>query len=161
MIKPNVTNSANDIDLSSFEEILRGKGAKLTKPRIAVMRCLTDATVSLSPREILEAITNDKTAPDIDQVSVYRILEAFLKFGLVHQVHPSGGFVSCTHIGCSAEFHVLVRCKICDKTEERDIPKEIFGPTQWYLRDKFGVTVEDQLIQVDGTCANCSNTERD
>ena len=120
------------------------------------MQCLAAATVSLSPREIQEAIGKDKTSKDVDQVSIYRILETFQKLGLVHQVHPSGGFIACSHINCKGELHVLIHCAMCHKTTEADIPKEIFNPIQWYLKETYGFSHQTNLFQLDGICSICS-----
>ena len=138
------------------ENIIRRSGVKVTKSRVAVMRCLTVSAMSMSPREILHAISDDKTSKDVDQVSIYRILETFQKLGLVHQVYPSGKFIACTHINCEGDLHVLVHCATCLKTEEVDIPKEIFHPTQWYLKENYGFTHPNNLFQLSGSCSACS-----
>ena len=141
------------------ENMIRNSGVKVTKSRVAVMQCLAASTLSLSPREILETIEKDTTTRDVDQVSIYRILETFHKLGLVHQVYPSGGFIACTHVNCQEELHVLTRCLSCNKTNEIDIPKEIFQPVQWYLETHCGFMYRNTLFQLDGRCATCSQAD--
>ena len=144
---------------SECENIIRNSGVKVTKSRVAVMQCLAASTVSLSPREILLAIEKDKAIKDVDQVSIYRILEAFQKLGLVHQVFPSGGFIACTHINCQGELHALTRCSSCQRTTEIDIPKEIFQPIQWYLKKSYGFNHQNDLLQLDGICVACAQSK--
>ena len=141
---------------SKCEKILKNSGVKVTKCRVAVMQCLVASPLSLSPREILETISKDRSSKDVDQVSIYRILETFQKLGLVHQVYPSGGFIACSHIDCQGELHVLIHCGSCHKTAEIDVPKEVFYPTQWYLKANYGFTYQNNLFQLDGVCSACS-----
>ena len=152
----NVTEHPEREQKANCEKIIRRSGVKVTKCRIAVMQCLATSSVSMSPREILEAIDNDKSSKVVDQVSIYRILETFQKLGLVHQVSPSGKFIACTHVNCQGELHVLVHCEKCLKTDEVDIPKEIFYPTQWYIKKNYGFTHPNNLFQLNGICSSCA-----
>ena len=145
--------------IQECEKILRDAGTKITKPRLAVMQFLATSSESLSPRQILEGINKEQeknSLPPVDQVSVYRILETFSKFGLVHQVFPSGGYIVCTHVNCQAALHILIHCTACEKTEEVDIPTEIFSPMKWYIQKQNGFTPKNHLFQIDGRCASCS-----
>ncbi len=136
-------------------DALRESGARITRPRMAVIGCLADSCDALSPREIADTITADRAAPRVDQVSIYRVLEILSRLGLVHQVYPSGGFVACTHIGCQSAFHALTRCEMCQNTEEIDIPESIMTPLRRYLGETAGFTATGQILQIDGTCRAC------
>ncbi len=132
-------------------ERLKLSGARITKPRLAVMRCLAASTTALTPREILAAIGGD----ELDQVTVYRVLETFSELGLVHQAGPAGGFVACTHLACDVALHILSHCKACDRTEEIDVPAEIMSPLRWYLTHEAKFRPEGHIMQVNGVCARC------
>ncbi len=144
------------------EQILRNSGAKVTKPRLAVINLLSTVSDSLSPREILEEINSTsgkKSNQIIDQVSVYRILDTFLKLGLVHQVFPTGGYIACTHLNCKAGLHILIHCTECQNTEEIDIPGDIFSPLKWYIEQHKKFIPKNHLFQIDGTCAHCQKID--
>ena len=141
--------------VTKCQATMRRAGAKITKSRLAVIECLSASTDALTPRQILGAIAEDSSTPDIDQVSVYRVLELLVRLGLVHQIHPSGGYVPCSHIDCPEEMHILSHCVGCDQTEEVDVPKEIFAPVQWFLSTRLNFTPKEHHLQIDGLCIHC------
>lgn len=128
---------------------LKLAGARITKPRLAVMHCLAAARSPLSAREVLEKL------PGVDPVTVYRILAAFAELGLVHQVGPAGGFIACSHLACSADMHILSHCSVCGRSEEIDVPAEIMSPVRWYLTNAAKFTPGDHVMQVNGLCGKC------
>ncbi len=142
-----------------YEELciqkLKASGARITQPRLAVIRCLAHSKDPLTPREILEEMAKDKDLAKIDQVSVYRIIEALQALGLVHQIFPSGGFVACSHLECSLDLHLLTRCVACGTTAELDVPDAVLAPMRWYLTEELGFAIKEHFIQIDGTCAKC------
>lgn len=151
-----VARSKNDSDyVSRCQEALRESGARITQPRLAVLRCLAHANESMTPREIYDEINKGDSDTKIDQVSVYRILQTLEEAGLVHQVFPSGGYVACEHVGCKGEVHVLLRCQGCGVTQERDIPSEVFAPLRWFFENRLGFSPVRKIIQIDGSCSSC------
>ena len=149
----------NDTDHSAYLEVckkvLKENDARLTQPRLAVASCLVDADKPLSPRELLESISSDKSLPEVDKVTVYRILEAFLDYGLVHQVGPKGAYVPCTHVSCSKGFHVLTRCMECGATNESHLPEELAGSLKAHLKKSLKFSPTEHVMQIDGHCRKC------
>jgi Fe2+ or Zn2+ uptake regulation protein len=142
--------------LEKWLKTLRDSGNKVTKQRRLLLECLNQATEPLSARDIMRNTEGDSQTDTLDQVTVYRILETFREIGLVHQVFPSGGYLLCDHLGCSHGVHVMLHCSSCQKHEEVEIPKEIFGPMEWYLKKQQKFTPEKHLFQMDGTCGVCA-----
>lgn len=142
--------------INQSKNALRKKGFRITKARLAVLGTLADSTSPKSPRLLFEEISNNKEAPSIDQVSVYRILDTLLEIGLIHQVFPSGGYLPCFHQSCKNTNHVLLRCKYCETIEEIDIPEEILNPIFNHLKQKKNFTPDKHIFQMDGKCRNCS-----
>ncbi len=134
---------------------LKLSGARITRPRLAVMRCLAAAEAPLSAREVLEALQAKAEAPAMDQVTVYRILSAFAELGLVHQVGPAGGFIACSHLACNIDLHILSHCTSCGRSEEIDVPAEIMSPVRWYLTNAAKFSPSDHVMQVNGLCGRC------
>lgn len=138
-------------------EALRASGARITKPRIAVIRCLADASNPLTARELFEQLKAQPDLQSVDQVSVYRILEALSELGLVHQVFPSGGYLPCLHQHCGAQLHVLTRCSNCEHIEELDVPQETLAPIVWFLKNNSGFQPDEHLFQMNGLCRRCQS----
>lgn len=141
--------------LHGCAEVLRRAGSRVTQPRMALLRCLLQAKTPLSPREILQDIQKDKTLAKVDQVSIYRNLEALSELGLVHQVSPSGAWIGCSHVDCQTPSHMLLRCSRCMTTQELDIPKEILDPLVEHLARKHSFSARQDLLQMDGVCGRC------
>lgn len=141
-------------------EVLRQSGSRVTRSRLAVIQCLAAAPRSMTPRSMLETIRRNKKLPDVDQVTIYRILEAFAELGLVHRVGPTGEFIACAHIGCANEQHILTRCLDCGRSEELDLPGEILSPVVWYLTREVGFEPSEHFLQLNGLCASCRKKRR-
>lgn len=151
-----MTDLAKNAYLKICKQILKQNGARLTQPRLAVASCLLDADKPLSPRELLERIATNKKLPEVDKVTIYRILEAFLEYGLVHQVGPSGEYVPCTHVSCPKGFHVLTHCLKCGTTNESHLPEKIATNLKSYLKDTVNFFATEHVVQIDGHCEKCN-----
>jgi Fe2+ or Zn2+ uptake regulation protein len=136
-------------------KVLKRAGARLTKPRLAVIECLEQNSAPLTTKEIIEAIQQDHQQVDIDPVTAYRILDRFCELGLVHQIAPSGRYLACTHLRCQEHYHVLLRCVTCHQVEERHVPQEVISPFFWYLSKNLQFQVQEHVFQLDGYCAGC------
>lgn len=147
----NLNEADSPLD-SKYEKILKEHQLRVTKPRKMVIQGLKKSTVPQSARELMKDLETDH---DIDQVTIYRILETFLDIGLIHQVFPSGGYLLCDHIKCQHGIHVMLHCTNCEKHSEIEIPKEIFSPLEWYLKESHAFTPNHHLIQMDGQCQHC------
>jgi Fur family transcriptional regulator, ferric uptake regulator len=145
---------------AQHEELLRTAKTKVTKPRLAVLKCLGENDNPLNPKEILSIIKSDSELEQTDLVTIYRILDTFSKLELVHQVHPSGGYLICGHPSCSKGTHILLTCNQCEQAIEVEIPNEIFSATQWYIESKFNFEINKHLFQIDGLCKSCKKTSK-
>ena len=147
---------------SSFQEMcvktLKESGARLTKPRLALIDCLANANSALSPKEIFqrtEAALAKDSSDSIDTVTVYRILDRFAELGLVHRVSPHGDYIACTHLACESSPHIMTRCIQCQSAAEMHIPEAVIAPLLWYMRTQKGFEPKEHLFQLDGLCQDC------
>ncbi len=151
------------IDKEQYLELavkrLKDAGNRITRPRKTVLACLAEARAPLSPREIIESITESDSTIQIDKVSVYRILETLLDLGLVHQVFPSGNYMACSHLSCNSKFHLLTSCSTCGLTSELDIPRKVAQPMIDHLNEEHSFKTDEHHIQIDGLCKNCQSKE--
>jgi Fe2+ or Zn2+ uptake regulation protein len=146
----------------NFKELciktLRDSGARLTRPRLALIECLANSKVPLSPKVILQKTAEQLDEQEtIDTVTVYRILDRFTELGLVHQVAPNGDYIACMHLACEASTHIMTHCLACQAAQEIHLPEEILAPMLWYLRSQNQFEVKKHLFQLDGICSACKN----
>ncbi len=141
--------------LEDCKRALKARGARVTKPRVSVIRCLSSASRPLSARDIYVQTTEQEDLVSVDQVTVYRILEMLSELGLVHQVSPTGAYMACFHHQCFHAQHVLTRCIECEMIIEIDIPQETVAPLLWYLKTELGFEADEHVFQMNGVCAKC------
>lgn len=96
----------------SAAEILRASGLRATKPRLAVLALLDDATYPLSVADIAGTLRK----PRVDQVTVYRTLETFVQAGIANHVelHQGRSFFELA----SREHHHHLVCRSCGLVED-------------------------------------------
>jgi Fur family ferric uptake transcriptional regulator len=136
-------------------EALKRSGARITKPRLAVLGCLATARHALTPRELVEKLSGTEDGAEVDQATVYRILEAFAALGLVHRIGPQGAFVACGHLDCDAELHVVTHCNSCERTQEIDLPIQLMASVRKHVQTALKFQPGDHFFQLNGTCAEC------
>lgn len=136
--------------LEDSVQLLKDRGYKITKPRLAVLDVLSKAELSLSAYDIEERIP--KNIPT-NVVTVYRVLNVFEELGIVHRIHTKEGYVRCDfelQHGC----HYFAVCDKCGRTDEflYDDPcllKKIVPKNLPFKNLK-------HITEVSGICNNCS-----
>ena len=149
-----------DLNSSDYVEsslhTLRSAGVRLTKARMAFLEELAEIKRPMRARELFDLVSKSKRVGRVDQVTVYRILDKFEEFGLVHRVSPSGGYLPCFHQNCSSSSpHILLHCSTCEKISELAIPEETLAPMLWYLKGSHGFTANSEPLQLSGVCSAC------
>jgi len=135
-------------------EAMKENNLRITKSRLAVIQCLENAVVPLSPKSIYESLLQDYHIK-IDQVSVYRILEAFLHLKLIHQVFPSGDYLSC-HTRCEMNpNHIILNCIKCNKVTEVHLDVQTISNILASVKERFSFEPINHMFQIDGTCKQC------
>ncbi len=128
----------------------------MTDTRMAVLRCIATTGRPLTAKEVFEKLSKGRSKISIDLVSIYRILQTLEEHALVHQVLPNGGFFPCLHSHCEGEAHVLALCTGCEETQELHLPDEVGADLLRYLKKAKHFTAKAPIIQIQGTCRNCS-----
>ncbi len=134
-------------------KILSKAGLKKTPGRLALIRLLLEAQGPLTHHEMhdnLEGI-------EINPVSIYRSLDAFVQAGIVHRVETgdrSSRFALCgcgTHEQGHGHCHPHFICNSCGRTEcliDQKMPE--------LAATKPGYKVETKEIYLRGLCSRCS-----
>lgn len=142
-------------------DVLRRSGGRITKPRLAVLECLADTDLSLSPADLMDKIKKGRDMPDVDLATVYRNLEALAALGLVHRVGPNGHFMACGHPTCEVDLHIIVHCTSCDANREVDVPDSLIGPVKKYIQRSTKFRFDEHFLQMNGTCPSCATHQDD
>ncbi len=134
-------------------KLLDQAGLKKTPGRIAVLNCLLSEAQPLTQQDISDMLSDFQ----INEVSIYRSLEAFLRAGIVHRIEgvdqvwrfaisqgePLGGAGAC---------HPHFVCTQCGKVEcltELEIPDITPGNSNYIVKSK------EMVLK--GSCEECVN----
>lgn len=137
------------ISVERIQAILKDAGLRCTQGRRDVLRVLLDSDAPLSHDELCACLCG----VSINRVTVYRVLESFLKAGIVHRVEAGGRvwrFAVCgaMHRG---HCHPHFICRGCGRIEcLNDCPMPEFHPC--IPRH----TVEEQEVYLRGLCDQCA-----
>jgi Fur family ferric uptake transcriptional regulator len=137
--------------------VLKSKKMRITPIREQVIGMFMDAHRALSHSDLEKKLGND-----IDRVTLYRTLTAFLESGLIHKVPDESGlqrFAYCnhdhdTHEGEHSHTHVHFNCTRCERTvclEDIHIPNV-------NLPVNFNQT--EAVFLLKGTCNLCHTEKR-
>jgi len=127
--------------------ILEKSGLKKTQSRIEVLRFYINENKALSHSEVEQELGNT-----FDRVTLYRILKAFEKEGIIHSIATEGATkyaLSHLHNNKIGENHFHFHCNKCKKTfclPETSVPKFNFPKN---------LKVTEVNLNAVGVCENC------
>ena len=127
---------------------VRDSGHRVTTGKRAVADVLHGTSEHLTVEEIVLAVRKIET--DINQSTIYRILEEFEELGLVVHSHL-GASAAVYHLAGQSHAHLV--CDNCAKTTE--IPAAEFDTIAAQLRTEFGFTLDRHHVALSGLCAQC------
>lgn len=128
---------------------LRSNGLRVTDQRRAVVSFLEGSGKSVSIKEIHRNLV--KSGVKIDEVSVYRIIEAFKDLDLIH-INSEGRVNLCSHLSCAHSFHYSTECSDCKLIMEPDLNLE----NEKALAKIFGLSLKNiKHVQVSIKCKDC------
>ena len=125
-------------------------GLKDTLPRRTVLRVLEKTEKPLTVRGILHQLRKEDTS--IGLVTIYRVIEALLRVGLVHR-HPVGGTFSLCTIPEVRGHHVLLRCLYCGNVDEAH-DHQLCRREEAIAKSR-GFRTAEHVSELVGTCSQC------
>jgi Fur family ferric uptake transcriptional regulator len=140
---PAPTISVNDIICT-----IRDRGHRVTNGKRAVADVLHNTPAHLTVEEIVLAVREIEA--EINQSTVYRILEEFEEMGLVVHSHL-GANAAVYHLAGQSHAHLV--CDNCGTTQE--VPAARFDQLARELLEEFGFTLDRHHVALSGLCANC------
>ena len=139
-----------DPSLSTIESAIRATGARVTPARVRVLGLLQSSPGSLSHSDI-EALLTKNGFPEIDRVTLYRVLDWFVDVGLAHKAANARGVFCFTAAQPNIEHtrHAHFRCNDCGKVICLDIPP----PSAPHLPSGFRLASVE--LDISGECPDC------
>ncbi|HVC49930.1 MAG TPA: transcriptional repressor [Burkholderiales bacterium] len=134
------------------EIILRKSGAPVTVARIHILAMLISERRALSHHDIRDRL---KGGPEIDRVTIYRVLEWLCSVGLAHQVASHDRLL---RFGADPannwHQHAHFRCISCDEITCLDGVQPKFD-----VPLPLGYRLKEMELTVRGLCPNCNPNE--
>ena len=128
--------------------MLRAAGARVTRPRVAILAALLDSDRALSHHEVEKRVD---LRPGIDRVTVYRVLDWLSGLGLAHKIAGAdrvSRYNAAEHVHRSHAHFQCERCGtvICLDELQRD----------FRVRVPKGFVSHEIALTVKGRCAACA-----
>jgi Fur family ferric uptake transcriptional regulator len=130
------------------EELLRARGCRATKPRVAVLQAVLDAGRPLDAAELTELA--GRSIPGIHEATVYRNITLLSDLGLVTHVHAGHG---PSLVKLADDDAILVVCRVCGTTER--LPAPAIDAFRGDVDRALGFRLEIGHFALEGICARC------
>lgn len=140
----------SDPKVENLLDQLREQGQRLTVARRALAEALVLAAGHLSADEL--AVRVQRSHPGVHRATVYRVLEAFERLGLVEHVHLGHGR-AVYHLAHEAHQHLV--CEDCGSVLEA--PASLFEGVERSIRASEGFVMRSRHFAVVGRCRQCSD----
>ncbi len=136
---------------TSITNEIRKSGKRMTRTRLAVLSMLESTKYPLSPAELYARLKKQNVA--IDQVTIYRNLNALKAIGLVRQIKLHQEDQSRYEMKDGREHHHHIRCRICGRIEDLLLCplKKLTASIQQETR----FVVGDHSLEFSGWCPQC------
>ncbi len=139
----------------SDEDLLRSRGLRVTRPRLAVLEVLTTSPGHLDVDEIAE-----KVRQRLDSVStqaVYDVLSALSRAGLARRIEPAGS--PARFEGRVGDNHHHIVCRGCGVIADVDCAMgeaPCLDPSE-----RHGFEVDEAEVTFWGLCPDCQRRRRE
>lgn len=136
--------------LAEAEQLVEGKGQKLTKIRRKVLHLLLESEEPAKAYDLLANLDGEGAAKP---PTVYRALDFLQEMGLAHKIESLNAYVACGHTK-HAHSAVFIICDACGGAEElhaTKTSKAIASETE-----AAGFTIRSAVIEARGTCRKCA-----
>ncbi len=130
---------------------LKTRGLRLTTARRMALRILSHARGPLTVDEIHRQIACDRSGPDADLVTIYRMMMKFEESGIVIRCDFNDG-QGRYELAAADHHHHHIVCRSCKKTKAIDACK--IDRTQ-YLPVDHGFTDITHRLEFFGICPDC------
>lgn len=144
--------------IDSVEEKLRSNDSKLTPKREQILRILVEySDKHLSAEEIYNLVK--EKAPDVGLATVYRTLDLFQNYEVVHGIDFGDGRKRYEFGAGEGEHnHHHLICTECGKIIE--VAEDLLGKLEEKICKQYKFEIENHELKFYGQCESCSNQYR-
>ena len=129
------------------------KKKSLTPSRILVIKTLSKSQNPKSAYDLLKEI-NDKEKTNFNISTIYRVLEFWIKLGLIHKIAAINKFLVCL-TPHEKHTHMLNFCTICERVVETCSEK--MGLNLKQSTKKINLSFDsNQSVEIPVICSKCS-----
>jgi Fur family ferric uptake transcriptional regulator len=133
-----------------YEQMLRGAGLRVTRPRLAVLTAVFDHPHA-DTGSLIDAVRED--LGEVSPQAVYDVLRALTDAGLVRRIEPAGS--AARYESRVADNHHHVICRGCGAIADVDCA---VGETPCLTAsDTHGFTVDEAEVIYWGLCPACAD----
>lgn len=127
----------------------------LTSLREDILEVFLKGKKPLKAYEVLSLIQAETQRANIKPITVYRVLDFFMKKNLVHKLQSNSSFFLCKRERCSGHTHLttFLICRKCDQVDEIDDTSLIQTFSNLLKKHNFKIITEH--LELSGFCAKC------
>ncbi|MFX4261402.1 Fur family transcriptional regulator [Pelotomaculum propionicicum] len=144
--------------ISDIGEKLRAKESKLTARRELTLKVLLENKGKhLSAEEVYNLVKRE--AADVGLATVYRALELFQEFGLIHAIDFGDGrkrYEFGMEEGKDHHHHHHLICTKCGSIIE--VNEDLLEELENRVNKKHNFTITDHQLKIFGVCSQCSKS---
>jgi Fe2+ or Zn2+ uptake regulation protein len=133
---------------AAFAARCRERGVRVTTQRLAIYRALAADTSHPTADAVHRRLR--ATMPSLSPATVYRILEALVREGLLRRVSTTEG---AGRFDANLAPHQHVVCRVCGRMSDVRLPALEAGPAAGPVVP--GFVVEDVDVRIVGRCETC------
>lgn len=131
--------------------LLRGRGQRVTRPRLAVVTALDRLDGHPSAEQVAAEVA--ATSPGVHRATVYRTLDTLAGLGVVTHVHMSHGTTAYHLVSGESGPHLHARCRVCGRV--LDLPPDVLDVTRDRMASEVGFELDTGHVALSGRCADC------
>jgi Fur family ferric uptake transcriptional regulator len=143
---------AADAAVEAAAALLRGRGERLTSPRVAVVRALAGRHDHLTAEQVVAVVA--QTVPAVHRASVYRALDTLAGLGIVAHVHLGHGTTTYHLAAPHLPEHLHAQCADCGRVF--DLPADSLDGVVERVARVTGFRLEPAHVALSGTCEACT-----
>ncbi len=132
------------------------RGVKLTTARRQVLELLWETGCPTGAYELMETLQQRNARP-VNPPTVYRALKFLITQGFVHKLESRNAYVVCIHPERhhACIFFICADCGVSTELED----ERVAGLIDEAADDRLGFHVTGRVVEVKGTCRQCTPAE--
>lgn len=135
--------------ISQQIDTLRARGYRMTPQRVALLEIMNNSAGHLQPGQIYQLAA--QKIPGINEATVYRTLELFVREGLIHRCYHEGSQIAYELVG---QHHHLI-CRACDK--EIEFNHQLLASAYEKIENRTGYKLDTNHVIIHGLCPDCQS----